>query len=716
VKKETKIKKVCLFFCILVILLNSMIIAQESTLLPESLLTEIIHEVSGEKAWWHVNELVLHNRIQPSHEYHKTALYVEEKAKEYGLKNVVIEKYVADGKKMNFTFRTRPAWDAEKAELWVIEPIKKKIADFNEIPVSLAVYSRDFNGTGELVDVGIGESVGDYENKDVKGKMVLASGHPDAVQKLAVFDRGALGVLSYYTIGWQNTRQPGDFPDQVTWGRITPENEKGQKSTFTFMLPYRTGIELKNKLASGQKVMLRAEVKAKVYAGHYEIVDGVIPGIKYPNQELVFIAHLDHYSPGANDNASGSAVLLEIVRTMNKLIKDKTIEPPSRTIRFLWVPEINGTIPYLANHPEAFAKMFGVINMDMVGANQKKAKAIFHLTRSPYSLPSYFDDVIQNFTEYARDINREDFGRDRTLSIVAPSGTRDNFDVNIGKYSGGSDHYIFVDGAIRIPAIMFGTWPDVFYHSSDDTPDKVDPTTLKRATFLGVAPAVYFGQLTEDDIPRMVMETVTKGKARIASDEKRASDLLSENTPDELPINFKEAKNIIYQAYHREAEAVLSCSFFAGANKEILKFIETINANILKEETTAQKRLSEYYHYLCSKAGIKAVILKNTSKEKRLSKITPNRVEKYKGPLDGNFLKRKLKDKFKPGQLLIYKEMPEDNPIFSNIPFEMLNFVNGKRSITEIRNAVSAEYCPVSLDAVHEYLNILEKAGIVKLK
>jgi len=262
---------------------------------------------------------------------------------------------------------------------------------------------------------------------------------------------------------------------------------------------------------------------------------------------------------------------------------------------------------------------------------------------------------------------------------------------------------------------MFGTWPDVYYHSSDDTPDKVDPTTLKRATFLGVAPAVYFGQLTEDDIPRMVMETVTKGKARIASDEKRAFDLFAGNSSDELSKNFKEAKNIIDQAYYREAEAVLSCSYFVKANTKILKYIKNVSTDFLKEKSSAQKRLSEYYNYLCLKAGIKPIAPKITVKEKRLNKIIPKRVEKYKGPLDGNFLKHKLKDEFKPGKLLIYKEIPKNNPIFNNIPFEALNFVDGKRSITEIRNAVSAEYCPVSLEAVHEYMNILKEAEVVNI-
>jgi aminopeptidase YwaD len=173
------------------------------------------------------------------------------------------------------------------------------------------------------------------------------------------------------------------------------------------------------------------------------------------------------------------------------------------------VPEINGTIPYLANHPEAFERMAGVINMDMVGANQKEAKAIFVLTRTPHSLPTYFDDVIQHFTEYARDSNREPSGRNETLTIIAPTGTRDNFDVEIVDYGGGSDHYIFVDGAIRIPAVMFGTWPDVFYHSSEDKPDKVDPTTLKRAIFLGVSSAIYFAQATSEDVPRLAMEVMS---------------------------------------------------------------------------------------------------------------------------------------------------------------------------------------------------------------
>ena len=46
--------------------------------------------------------------------------------------------------------------------------------------------------------------------------------------------------------------------------------------------------------------------------------------------------------------------------------------------------------------------------------------------------------------------------------------------------------------------------------------------------------------------------------------------------------------------------------------------------------------------------------------------------------------------------------------------YEVLNFANGKRNLQQIRDAVSAEYGPVPLERVAEYLTALEKIGIVE--
>lgn len=45
--------------------------------------------------------------------------------------------------------------------------------------------------------------------------------------------------------------------------------------------------------------------------------------------------------------------------------------------------------------------------------------------------------------------------------------------------------------------------------------------------------------------------------------------------------------------------------------------------------------------------------------------------------------------------------------------YEILNFAGGKRNAQEIRDAVSAEYGPVPVEMVVEYLKALEKIGVV---
>jgi hypothetical protein len=46
--------------------------------------------------------------------------------------------------------------------------------------------------------------------------------------------------------------------------------------------------------------------------------------------------------------------------------------------------------------------------------------------------------------------------------------------------------------------------------------------------------------------------------------------------------------------------------------------------------------------------------------------------------------------------------------------YEVLNFADGKRNAQEIRDAVSAEYGPVPLELVVEYLKALERIGVVE--
>src|SRR5262249_41134813 len=51
-----------------------------------------------------------------------------------------------------------------------------------------------------------------------------------------------------------------------------------------------------------------------------------------------------------------------------------------------------------------------------------------------------------------------------------------------------------------------------------------------------------------------------------------------------------------------------------------------------------------------------------------------------------------------------------------DITYEIVNFVDGRRTVTEIRDVVSAEFEPIPLSAVAEYLDVLARAGAISYK
>jgi hypothetical protein len=55
-------------------------------------------------------------------------------------------------------------------------------------------------------------------------------------------------------------------------------------------------------------------------------------------------------------------------------------------------------------------------------------------------------------------------------------------------------------------------------------------------------------------------------------------------------------------------------------------------------------------------------------------------------------------------------------PGSDDVTYELVNFIDGVRTVGEIRDAVSAELGPVELKAVAEYFDVLAKAGAVTFR
>src|SRR6266853_2592220 len=95
--------------------------AQQMTpLLGEKDVARLADELSGETAKRNLEGLARLHRQRGSAGFHAAAELVAERGRAYGLSNVAILQFPADGKIFYGTQRSRPGWDAEKGELWQI--------------------------------------------------------------------------------------------------------------------------------------------------------------------------------------------------------------------------------------------------------------------------------------------------------------------------------------------------------------------------------------------------------------------------------------------------------------------------------------------------------------------------------------------------------------------------------------------------------------------
>ena len=155
-----------IFRCLLVVFCISFTAAaQKPPLLPESDVQALAQELSGETAKRNLEGIVRNHRQRGSRGFHAAAELVAERARAYGLSDVTVLQFPADGKIFYGTQRSRMPWDADFAELW---ELKKEgdtwkpavlMASYEAMPITLAEDSESADVTADLVDVGNGTAV-----------------------------------------------------------------------------------------------------------------------------------------------------------------------------------------------------------------------------------------------------------------------------------------------------------------------------------------------------------------------------------------------------------------------------------------------------------------------------------------------------------------------------------------------------------------------------
>jgi aminopeptidase YwaD len=720
--------------------------AQKVPLLPEKDVAALASELSGETAKRNLEVIATVHRQRGSKGFHAAAELVAERLREYGLSDVAILQFPADGKIFYGTQRSRPAWDAEVGELWEPERLEQPpcpqpewvkeaakegvgvaldcfkarfeqhLGSYAAEPVVLAEDSESADVRADLVDVGEGTKESDYSGKDVKGKIVLVSAQPGAVQDLAVGKFGAVGIVSYAQN--QKTAWWGEDENLIRWGHLETFSPN---KTWAFMVSLKTAKAMKERLARGERIRLHAVVKAGRHAGNYEVVTATIPGAdaKLKDEEIAFSCHLDHQRPGANDNASGCVTILEVARTLQKLIVEEKLARPARTIRFIFPPEIEGTLALLNgprgsfqtwdiepssgpadrprsvksnqfssgaplggySGPELAKRIKAAIHMDMVGGGPA-TKAVFHVTRGPMSLPSFVHDVAWAFAEF---VNEQSYKFAATgkaeYPLVAPEGGKEPLRAEYSSYTMGSDHDVYQDSSFGIPAIYLNDWPDRYIHTNFDTAANIDPTKLKRVAFIGAASGYFLTELSgsAEELSRLIFAlNIDRSGQTLRRQEQFAH-------RDQFAFSMARAE------YEREAVNSLG-SFLANAVPDSEKRRATVPslAPFMKDQSVTPEAAGD-------------------------GKLIFRRKAQPQGPLAvfgyDYFADHAKATGVGTPKLLSYEGLWGSAEEYA---YEVLNFADRKRNAQQIRDAVSAEYGPVPLELVVEYLKALEKVSVVE--
>jgi len=474
---------------------------------------------------------------------------------------------------------------------------------------------------------------------------------------------------------------------------------------------------------SGTGIVVRVRSVVEQFPDKYETVFAWIPGTEPEARGVIFTGHLfeGYTKRGTNDDMGGPAIQLEILRALNSLIETDQIARPRRTIYFLWPDEISGTYEFIQRNRDLAERWSININMDMVSEGLRKNNSLFTMSETPAYLPSYLDGLAKSMMNYVWRTNDivylPDSPRGRSGGQYFPkpmwekNGSLDAFRFYIHEATGGSDHICFNNPSVAVPGIEFFTWPDQWYHADADLPDKADPTEMKRVAFIGAAAALTAADLTDDRLARLVDAVSAFGYSRVAERGlPQALALIDAAAASELQQSLRFALNRVNAAIQREIGALESISEIHTGSALARTTLDNRIAQWGLYRQALASQLVGYAHVRARQlAAADPEIAPVTDAERRYSTVIPGVSAEVR------FSEFYL-DRYGP-----YQEYLEAHPgalaqlgLTSNQFRWILNFVNGERSVTEIRNrAAAVAGDDLSLESVARYLRVLQEVGWV---
>ncbi len=349
-------------------------------------------------------------------------------------------------------------------------------------PTSFARSSFNYRFQSKL-DLIYSSNQEDYQNKSlIRNNLIVIyvndslSNLPTILQEFA--DNGAQGVLFVYEKRKDYQKRKND-----TYKILKKDGTSNLR--FLVLHTFASAGIISNRLMQKDKFTLPITLKLlKTNLIISNNVIGILEGKGADKEYLIVCGHYDHLGKigrriynGADDNASGISVLLEVARAIQKL-KESGFQL-DRSIVFIGfgAEEIGllGSKHYVDHPIFPLAKTKAVFNMDMVGrAKKDKHGAELYLIGSP--------KVVEVTTAIAQTHHKN-------LRINL---AYNNPETDIHQFKSRSDQHYFLEK--KVPAIFLFTGTHSDYHKTDDDWEKINLESLQEISQLLLKSVVYFSK------------------------------------------------------------------------------------------------------------------------------------------------------------------------------------------------------------------------------
>jgi hypothetical protein len=367
---------------------------------------------------------------------------------------------------------------------------------------------------------------------------------------------------------------------------------------------------------------------------------------------------------------------------------------------------MTGTYAYLSKAMEDPSRCIAGLNLDMVGEDQCQTGSTWLIERSPDAVASFAPDLLAWLRDGLPGLS--------TMADVSPSPGGKAGQVLYRQaetaFSGGSDHIILSDPTVGIPTPMLGQWPDRYYHTSADTPDRTDPRSLARAGTLAAAYAYWIASAGTEEATALGYEMMARFKAQIVRVARNAVHE-SLGATDGVGISGAMA------ALDRHLAYLLDRHKAALDSLRRLAPVECLVADMAGE---AEGAVQQELRWAARAAGLQSATLglatapeslprELSEAESEASECVPVRL--VPGPVMLQHHLRRLSGTDRDAWRSLLKDRRDREP--HTLTLLALYWADGARSLLEIVDLVELEVGLRDMELLRAYFQLLEKLGFV---